>query len=141
MREGRRLGCVDRDRFDSPFGDAGQDALQAVEIHRLVEAVVDGLADQRMVGNADLARQVLRTRCLIGKDGGHEVVGAHAHDGRRKLLSAAVARNGEGARGIPAPARREHRGRKERLRQHFLDRSDAEELEDDLERKRVLFTE
>ena len=44
--------------FDSPRRDAAREPLQAVEIHRLVQAVADRLVDQRMIGNADVADDV-----------------------------------------------------------------------------------
>ena len=47
--------------------DPGQQPLQAVDVHGLVQAVGDGLADQGVVGHLALADQVLGARELVGK--------------------------------------------------------------------------
>ena len=50
-----------------PVGHALQDSDQAVDVHRFMQAVRDGLVDQRMIGNANFARQIFGARDLIGK--------------------------------------------------------------------------
>ena len=67
----------------APLGDAIQQLLEPFEVHGLVQAVGDGLVDQRMIGNADLARQIFGAGGLIGKDRGQQIVGAHALNRRR----------------------------------------------------------
>ena len=56
VRERRRLGRVARVQADLAALDALEHAVQAVDVHRLVQAVVDGLADQRVVGDLDAGR-------------------------------------------------------------------------------------
>ena len=62
---------------------------EAVDVHRLVQAVVDRLADQRVVGHLDGAVEVLLAADLRREHGGEQVVGAHALDRRRHLARAA----------------------------------------------------
>ena len=124
--------------FSSPVPMSLDQLLQAVEIHRLVQAVLDRLVDQRMIGNADVADDVFLTGGLIRKHRGQQIVGAHALDLRRHLASAREPQHGQRARRVPSPAHFEHRRRQHRLRQHFFDGFLAQELEDQLERKAVL---
>ncbi len=63
-----------------------------VDVHRLVEAVGDRLADQRMIGDLALAGQVLGAGDLVGKDRREQILGIHARELRRHLLAAAKAR-------------------------------------------------
>ena len=95
---------------------AGLDALehvdQAVDVHRLVQAVVDGLADERVVGDLERAGEVLLAADLGREDGGEQVVGAHALDRRRHLAGAGAggARRGRGRRSsASAPGTRARR--------------------------------
>ena len=60
--------------------------FEAVDVHRFVQAVVDRLADEHVVGDADRAGEVFRTGGLVREDGGHEIVGLHADDLRRDFL-------------------------------------------------------
>ena len=90
VRERRGLGRIDRRGTDRAIGESLQQPAQASEIHRFIEAVVDGLLHQRMIGNAHLAREIFGTRRLVGEDSGHQVVGAHALDGRRHLAPAGI---------------------------------------------------
>jgi len=83
--------------------------LETDDIHRLVEAIVDRLAHQRVIGNLARADEVFAAGDLIGKDRGQQILGIHARQRRRHLLAAAEARQGERDAGDPAPARREHR--------------------------------
>ena len=115
MGEGRGLGRVLRVEADLAGLDALEDVHEAVDVHRLVHAVVDGLADERVVGDLDGAGLVLLAADELREDGGHEVVGAHALDRRRDLLALALAEDGERAGGVPAPAGAEHRRDEQRL--------------------------
>ena len=63
--------------------------MQAVEIHGFVQAVANGFVDQRMVGDARRPGEIFRAGDLVGENGGQQIVGAHALDGRRALLRAA----------------------------------------------------
>ena len=84
--------------------------------------------------------EILRAGGLVGKDSGHQIVGAHALDRRRHFAAAAEARDGQRARGVPAPARREHR-RASIACVSTCSTVARQEFEDDLERKRVLLAE
>ena len=66
-RQRRGLGQVARDDADVARLDAREQPLEAVDVHRLVEAVGDGLADQRMVRDLALADEVLGAGDLVGK--------------------------------------------------------------------------
>ena len=88
MREGRGFGRIDRDGANPTVGDAAQQLREAFEVHRLVKAVIDGFLDQRMIGNADVAGQVFGAGGLIREDRRHQIVRAHALDGRRNFASA-----------------------------------------------------
>ena len=57
------------------------------------------------------------------------------------LRPPAIARNRQGARRVPAPARGEHRRGQHRLREHVFHRRRPQELEDDVERERVLLAQ
>ena len=83
MRERRRLVSVARDDLRSRPLDAGEQRFEALDVHRLVQAVVDRLRDERMIGNLALAGEVLGARDLVGKHRGEQVVGAHALQRRR----------------------------------------------------------
>ena len=113
-------GCVSSRATTSIVAgfDAAQHALEPVDIHRLVQAVVHGLLHERMIRNLARAGEVLRARDLVRKHRRHQVFGAHALQRRRHLLAAAKTRQRERRARDPAPARREHRRREHRLDQH-----------------------
>ena len=67
-RERRRLGQVARDDPDRAGLRCRAAAARAVDVHRLVQAVGDRLADQRMVGDLALADEVLGAGDLVGED-------------------------------------------------------------------------
>ncbi len=119
---GQRAGAgeVACDHVDLARLQAAQDAQQAVQVHRLAQAVVQGLADQRVVGNLALADDVLQAGDLVGEHGGEQVLAAHALDLRRGLLAAAEARQRQCGHGIPAPARAEQRRVEQGLGQHVV---------------------
>ena len=99
-----------------------QQPLEAVDVHRLVQAVVDRLAHQRMIGNLALARRFSAQATWSGNTAAEQILGIHARELRRHLLAAAEARQGERDARDPAPARREHRRVEQRLDQHRLAR-------------------
>ena len=111
----------------APSSRRFQQRAQAVQVHGFVQAVVDGFVHQRMIGNAHLAGEIFGAGRLIGKDRGHQIVGAHALDGRRHLAPARVARDGQRARSVPAPARGEHGRGQQRLREHVFHRCRLQE--------------
>src|SRR5581483_12062559 len=69
VTERRRLGVVDGHSSYGAGADSVQDFDQAVEIHGLMQAVVDRLSNQRVIGDADLAAQVFRAGNLIRENG------------------------------------------------------------------------
>ena len=88
----RRLGQIARDDADGAGLEPRQQPLQTFDVHRVVQAVGDGLADQRMVGDLALADQVLGAGELVGEDRRDQVLGVHARELRRHLPAAAEAR-------------------------------------------------
>ena len=91
-RQRRRLGQIAGDDANVAGFDPPQQPFQPGDVHRLVEAVGDGLAHQRMVGDLALAREVLGAGDLVGKDRRDEILGTHARELRRDLAAAAEAR-------------------------------------------------
>ena len=118
-RERRGLGQIARDDPDLAALDIREQPLEPLDIHRLVEAVGDGLRHERMVGHFALADQILGAGDLIGEDRADQVLGHHAHELRRHLLAAAEARQRERHARDPAPARAEHRRIEQRLDEEF----------------------
>ena len=90
--ERRGLGQILGDDPDGARLDVGKQMLEAFDIHRLVEAIGNGLRDERMVGHLALAHQILGAGHLIGEDRAHQVLCHHAHELGRHLLAAAEAR-------------------------------------------------
>ena len=93
VEEGVRVGVQDlvrhrrrRRRLDGDRADARRASMplehgaQAVGVHRLVQAVVERLVDQRVVGRLDRAGVVVAAGELRGEDGGQQILGAHALD-------------------------------------------------------------
>ena len=118
VRQGRRLRSIARDADDLSAVNALQHASQPVEVHRLLQTVVHRLIDQGMVGDLTVAGDVLETRGCIRKNRGHQIVGHGALKLRRNLAPSAIPRDGQGDRGVPAPARLKHRRVEKRLDQH-----------------------
>ena len=120
-RQRRGLRQVAGDDFDVTRLDAREQAFEAGKVHRLVEAVADGLAHQRMIRDLAVAREVLGARDLIGKHRPDQVLGAHARELRRHLPAAAEARQRQRDADHPAPAGDEHRRIEHRLDQQRPD--------------------
>ena len=94
-----------------------------------------------MIGNLPIARDVVEAGGRIGKRRGHQIGRHHALQLRRHFLPAAVARNGQRNRGVPAPARLEHRRVEKRLHEHVARGRGMQIAEDVAQRKRVLRSE
>ncbi len=141
VRERRGLGGVDGHGLDGARLNSLQHGVQAVQVHGLVQAIADGLFDERMVGDSNLAHQVLGAGRLVRKHGRQQVVRSHALYGRGHLAPAGEAQNGERAGNVPTPASGEHGGSEQGLREQMLHRLRPQELEDDLERERMLLGE
>ena len=76
-----------------------------------------------MIGNFAVAGDVFQTGKLVGKNGGQQIFRFHALQRRGNFSAAALARQGERARRVPAPANRKHRRIQQRLDQEFRGRS------------------
>ena len=111
----------------------------AFEVHRLVKTIIDGLFHQRMVGNADIADNILSAGRLIRKNSRHQIVGAHALNVRRYFLPTTEAKQGERAPGVPSPPRSEKRRRQNSLFKNRASGIRVQEMKDIRERKTVLF--
>ena len=120
-RQRRRLGQVAGDDANVASFDALEQALETGEVHRLVQAVRDSLAHQRMVRDFALAGEIFGTGDLVGKHRRDQILGAHAGELRRHLLAATKARQRQRHADDPAPARDEHRRIEQRLDQQRSD--------------------
>ena len=142
VRQYGRFHRIASDDLDPAGLDLAQQCSQAVDVHRLSQAVLERLANQRVVGDVDGPRRhVLLARRQRGEDRGHEVVGLHALDRRRVLAAAPHAQHGQRAIEVPSPPRGEHRRCQDSLPEHALDRLRGEEPRNPLEREAVLGTE
>ena len=107
-RERGGLGQVaGRDR-DGAARERAEHSFEAVDVHRFVQAIVDRLAHQRMVGDFAVADKVFAARDLIRKDRAQKIFCCHALKLRRDLAAAAHAQQGERRHRIPAPPCAEH---------------------------------
>ena len=59
---------------------------ETLEVHRFFQTIAHGLADQRVIGNLSIARNVFEARRRIGKYRGQQIVGQHPLQLRRHLL-------------------------------------------------------
>ena len=95
--------------------------FQALDVHRLGEAVAQRLEDQRMVRDLDVAgRGVVLALNLRREDRGQQVVRAHSKQRRRHLPPRREPEQREAARCVPPPSYAEQRRLKDRLTQHLL---------------------
>ena len=91
MRERRGLGEVPREKAHLAAGDPLEQRAQPFAVHRLVEAVAEGLVDQRVVDRLEgTGPSVVLAGDLRGEHLREQVVGAHAQDVERNLAAAAV---------------------------------------------------
>ncbi len=139
---GRGLGGVHRDEPDLARRDAVNDPGERGRVHRLAQAVAQRLRDERVIGDLDRAgRRVVLARDLGREHRREEVVRAHPGDRRGHPLPLEQPRDGERARRVPAPPDAEHRSLEGGLREHVVEGGLGEQLEDGLERERVLRAE
>ena len=141
VREERRFRRVAGYQRDFAAVDTLEDRRQSVEVHRLLEAIADGLRNQRVIRDFPVSRNVLETGRRVGKRRREQVVGQHPLQLWRNLLAAAAARNRERDGRIPAPPGLEHRGIQERLHQHVAGGVGMQVAEDVGQRKGMLRTE
>ena len=118
--ERRRPGQVAGDHLHLARFQRAQQREPAVHVHRLAQAVVQGLRDQRMVRHLAFADDVLEAGDLVGEYRRHQVLGLHPLQLRRDLLAADEARQRQRSGGIPAESRGEQRRVQQRLHQHLF---------------------
>ena len=74
MRKHRRRCRIDRHALNAPVIHPGEHGLQSLEVHRLAEHVLHHFAHQRMVGNLDIALDILLAGRHLRKNAGQQIV-------------------------------------------------------------------
>ena len=139
VSEHRGLGGVPGDDGDPARLDPGHQFPQPLDVHRLVQAVLQGLPDQRVVGDLHRARRhVLLARGQHREHRRHQVVGLHPLDGRRVLPPAAHPQDGQRGVQVPPPPGLEERSGQHGLPDDLLHRLGGEELRHLLQGEAVL---
>ena len=128
--EWRGLGKITGDDADGARLEPAEKAFQGFDVHRIVQAIGDRLADQRVVRDLALADQILGAGDLVGKDRRDQVFGFHARELRRHLPTATETRQRQRHARDPAPARDEHRRVEHRLDQQRPDRGGVQVARD-----------
>src|SRR4029077_14578790 len=100
----RRNRGIDGEAANAALGHVGQHALETLDVEGLGKNVLHGFANERVVGKGDLAIEIFRTGERFGKNGGEQIIGAHALNVWWDFLSVAKTEKRERAAGIPAPA-------------------------------------
>lgn len=77
---------------------------KTIDIHRLVQAVVKRLLDERVIGNRTRPCQIFRTGDLVRKQQRDQVLRVRLLPLRGCLAFRVAPQNGQGARSVPAPA-------------------------------------
>src|ERR1035437_11155811 len=91
-----------------------------------------------MVGNLDVAFDILEARCYIGKNRGQQIVGPHALNLWWHFLAALKTQQSQGSRRIPPPARLKDRRSERRLFQDWRHALGMQELKNIRQRKAML---
>ncbi len=137
MRERRGRREVAALHLQRAVLDPPKQREEAVHVHELAQAIVDRLLHERVIGDLPLAGQVLRAGELVGEHDGQQVLGVRALERRGHALAVPVPDEGERDRGVPAPARAEHRRVEQSLHEHVFGRVGLEECLHVLEREAV----
>ena len=74
VRERRRLGKIPGHASDPALFDVAQQLFETVDIHRFGETIINGLIDQRVIGQLTVARKVFRTSELVRKNRGEQIL-------------------------------------------------------------------
>ena len=120
----RRLHRVPGVDLDFALFDGRQDFLVSLQVHRLGQAIADGLEHQGMVRRLDgLARRIVLALHLGGEHRRQQVVGAHPLQGRGDFAPAGVTEQGQEPGGVPPPACAEKRRLQHGLQQDFFHRA------------------
>lgn len=109
--------------------------LPPQDVHRLGQAIVQGLLHKRMVGHFAVTGDVLQAGKLIGKNGGQQILGLHSLEGRRHFMTIALTGQSQGARCVPTPPDGEHGRVQQRLHEDFPHRFAVQVAENFIERK------
>jgi hypothetical protein len=119
--EDARLDRVDEVNPHRPLLEPAQQRLEALDVHRLMQAVAQRLPHERVIGDLDrTGRGVVLTRGERREHGGHEVGRLHALDVERVHPTALAAQDSQRTIEVPAPARGEHRATEHGLRDGVL---------------------
>ena len=138
-RRGRRR--LHRDRPDLAAVDRIEHIPQAVHVHGLPQAVLNGLGHQRMIRHRDRARVVVPAGHLFRKHRGQQVFRPHPDQRNRHPAASLLPQHRERARDVPPPAVAEHRDGQQRLHEIGLERRLPHHAEHVLERERMLLPE
>ena len=141
VRELRRHGRVDCEAADRAAADAVDDAAQTVDVHRFGEDIFHHLLNQRVIGNTDVAFEILGTGRDVGKDRREKIVAADTLNLRRNFLAALKAQQRQRTIGVPAPARGEDGRGQCGLLEDLLDGFRLQVMKDVAEREAVLLGE
>ena len=136
--EDRGLRRVARHELHFAAMDPSEHGVEAIEIHRLFEAITNRLRDERVIGNLTVAGDVLEARGGIGEDRRQQIRGEHPLHLRRELPSASRTRDRERNRRVPPPPRLEDRRVEKRLHEHVPGRLGVQVAEHVRERERML---
>ena len=121
VAEHRWLGRVTGQHLDVAPLYRRYDVPETLEVHRLCEAVPQGLEDQRMLRDLDVAcRGVVLALDLRWEDRGQQVFGPHPKQRGRNLPSRGEPQQGKAPRGVPPPSYAEQRRLEHRLLKHLL---------------------
>ncbi len=121
-----------------PSLDAGQQRFESFDVHGFGEYIFHHLVHQRMVRNLNVALDIFLASGNIGEHRGQQIIGPHALDLRRNLLTALKAQQRQRAVGVPAPARAENRRSQGGLLQDRLHGFGVEEMKNIGQREAVL---
>ena len=94
--------------FDFPCVNPLKETFQGIHVHRLVEAVVNGLVYEGMVRHLAVARDVFQAGELVREYQGQQVLGIGTLNLRRNAVSPPAPEHSQRRAGVPAPSRLEH---------------------------------
>ena len=83
---------------------AVQDAIETLDVHCFSEDIFHHFANERVIGDSDVALDVFLACLRFGEHGGKQIVRTHALDRRRNFLATSKTQEREGAASVPAPA-------------------------------------
>ena len=116
---------------------AAQEALQAGDVHQLMQAVFDGLLHQRVRRDLPLPGEVVLTGKLVGKHHRHEIFRLGPLEWRRDFLPPVVAPHRQGDAGVPTPVGGKHGCGQQGLGDPLPDASGMDETGGVFQRKAV----